>query len=310
MINLIGALTADLILAQVNDRPDFGEEHMVQDMTIRPGALANIIFPLAKLGVKQNVISLLGKDDFGDKIYQEIHPLIVDNITRSDIPTALSVSVVNNKAERYFVTYGGNLFHFTKEVMDGVVEFEKAKATMFYGYFLIPNFGVEATVDCLKRAKSCGQLTFFDANSAIDGWSEKTRKEIFSLLPYVDYFMPNEEELLHLTRLDSVDEAVMVLLAYGAKQIVIKRGSKGASLYKGKEVFHHEGYPAVAYDTTGAGDSFNAGFIYKLLNGVENYQEALAFANALASTVVSRKHDRYPKIHEIEEKLNTLNGSK
>src|SRR4051794_29668705 len=109
MINLIGCLTADLILAQVTDRPDFGEEHLVDNMIIRPGALANTIFPLAKLGVKQNVISSLGKDEFGEKIYQELQPLIKDGITRTDIPTALSVSVVNHVGSRFFVTYSGNL---------------------------------------------------------------------------------------------------------------------------------------------------------------------------------------------------------
>jgi sugar/nucleoside kinase (ribokinase family) len=304
MINLIGCLTADLILAQVNERPDFGEEHMVDDMVIRPGALANTIFPLAQLGVKQNVISLLGKDEFGEKIYQEIQPLIIDGITRTDIPTALSVSVVNNVGSRYFVTYSGNLYNFTKEVVEKAPGFELARATLFYGYFLLPKFGVEATIDCLKRARSYGQITFFEANSAIDGWSEKSRQEIMSLLPYIDYFMPNDEEILHLTGLEDVEESINLLMAMGAKQIVVKRGDKGASLYKGHEAFHHEGFPAVAYDTTGAGDSFNAGFIYKLLQG-GNYQESLEFGNALASIVVSRKENRYPTFQEIEERIHT-----
>ncbi|MEH6907160.1 carbohydrate kinase family protein [Neobacillus drentensis] len=302
MINLIGCLTADLILAQVQDRPDFGEEHMVDEMFIRPGALANIIFPLAKLGVQQNVISSLGKDEFGEKIYQELKPLINDGISRTDIPTALSVSVVNTVGSRYFVTYGGNLLQFTKEIVDRAPVFEQARATMFYGYFLIPNFGVEATADCLKRARSSGQITFFDANSAIDGWSEKSRQEILSLLPYIDYFLPNDEELLHLTGLDNIDDAIKLLMEKGAKSIVVKRGSKGASLFKGNEVYHHEGYPTTAYDTTGAGDSFNAGFIYKLLQG-GNYQESLQFGNALASIVVSRKENRYPTLQEAEERM-------
>jgi sugar/nucleoside kinase (ribokinase family) len=302
MINLVGCLTADLILAQVKDRPDFGEEHMVDDMATRPGALANLIFPLAQLGVKQNVISTLGKDEFGEKIYQELKPLIVDGIQRTEIPTALSVSVVNTEGSRYFVTYSGNLYDFTKEVVDQAANFGQARATMFYGYFLMPKFGVEATEECLRRARSFGQITFFDANSAIDGWSEKSRQEILSLLPYIDYFMPNEEELLHLTGLNDVGQAVGALMSKGAKQLVVKRGSKGASLYKGNEEIHHDGFPAVAYDTTGAGDSFNAGFIYKLMQG-GTYLESLAFGNSLASIVVTRKENRYPTIEEIEKKF-------
>jgi sugar/nucleoside kinase (ribokinase family) len=307
MINLIGCLTADLILAQVKDRPDFGEEHMVDDMIIRPGALANTIFPLAKLGVKQNVISLLGKDEFGDKIYQELQPLIVDNIIRTEVPTPLSVSVVNDVGSRYFVTYSGNLYQVKKEIVDQAAEFEGAKATMFYGYFLIPEFGVEGTKECLERAKLDGQLTFFEANSAIDGWSEKSRQEIYALLPYIDYFMPNDEEIIQLTGAESIEEAVSLLFTKGAKNIVVKQGSKGASLYTMGQEYHHPGYPAVAYDTTGAGDSFNAGFMYKLLQE-DTITNALAFGNALASIVVSRKENRYPSIEEIEQRLG-LEGS-
>lgn len=303
MINLIGLLTADLILAQVQDRPNFGEEHLVDDMIIRPGALANVIFPLAQLGAKQNVISLLGKDEFGEKIYKEIQPLVIDNITRTDVPNALSVSVVDHVGSRYFVTYSGNLYEFTSDIVENTTEFERAKATLFYGYFLLPKFGVEATARCLTRAKANEQITFFEANSAIDGWSEKSCQEIFSLLPLIDYFMPNVEELFQLTGANNMEESINILLSKGAKNIVVKQGSKGATFFSEDETLHHGGYPAIAYDTTGAGDSFNAGFIYKLMQG-GNHIDALAFGNALASIVVSRKENRYPTMNEIEERMN------
>jgi sugar/nucleoside kinase (ribokinase family) len=110
MINLIGNLNADLILAHVKERPNFSEEHMVDHMMFRPGGLANLIYPLVKLGVKPRVIATLGKDDFGEKIYQEMLPMMEDGITRTETPTAISVGVVNQTGSRYFVTFSGNLY--------------------------------------------------------------------------------------------------------------------------------------------------------------------------------------------------------
>ncbi|HZG76631.1 MAG TPA: carbohydrate kinase family protein, partial [Paenibacillus sp.] len=260
MINLVGILTADLILAQVKERPDFGEEHMVDHMIMRPGALANTMFPLAKLGVKLNVFSQLGTDEFGEKIHEELAPLIENALLRTETPTVLSVSVVKDDGARYFVTYSGNAYEFTKEVVDELPAYGEAKAMLLYGYFLAPKFGPEGAIACLRQAKADGQLTFFDANSAIDGWSEKSREEIYSFLPYIDYFMPNDEELLKLTGLASEEDAVAELFRRGAAVVVVKQGARGATAFTRDGRVSHPGFPVVAYDTTGAGDSFNAGF--------------------------------------------------
>lgn len=306
MINLVGNLNADLILAQVKERPDFGEEHLVDNMILRPGGIANLIFPLAKLGVKPRVIATVGMDDYGQKIYDEMLPLMEDGITRTKTPTAVSVAIVKDDGARYFVTYRGNFDEFTKETIVKVPHFEDAKATLFYGYFLLPKMGVDGAKECLVRAQKAGQLTFFDANSAIDGWSEKSRQDIMALLPYVDYFMPNDDELFYLTGIQDMEEAVEYLLLHGAKNIVIKRGKEGASFYSKAQSIHQKGYPVKAFDTTGAGDSFNAGFIYSIVQQ-RDIQQSLLFGNALASFVVSRKEDRYPTLEEIENRVCILN---
>lgn len=308
MINLVGNLNADLILAQIKKRPDFGEEFLVDDMILRPGGVANLIFPLAKLGVKPRVIATVGYDDYGQKIYDEMLPLMEDGITRTEIPTAVSVAIVKEDGARYFVTYRGNFDHFTKETIEKVTQFEEAKATLFYGYFLLPKMGVDGAKECLIRARNAGQLTFFDANSAIDGWSEKSKQDIMELLPYIDYFMPNDDELVYLTGMQDMEEAVQYLFLNGATNIVVKRGKEGASFYSQNQTIHQKGFPVKAFDTTGAGDSFNAGFIYSIVQN-QDIQQSLVFGNALASFVVSRKEDRYPTLEEIEERVCVLNNS-
>lgn len=304
MINLIGNLNVDLILAQVEQRPEFGEEHLVDNMHLRPGALANVIYPLAKLGEKPRVIATLGKDEFGDLIFKEMEPLMENRVIRTETPTAVSVAVVNEEGSRYFVTYSGNFYDFTSDIIDRAEDLEQADATLFYGYFLLPSMGVKGAKKALRRAKAANQLTFFDANSAIDGWSEKSKNEIIELLPEIDFFMPNDEELCHLTGLSSIENSIDLLKARGAKTIIVKQGSNGATAYTDNIIVHHPGFPATAFDTTGAGDGFNAGFMYAILKGY-TIEKCLEFGNALASTVVARKEDRYPTLKEIEDKIHS-----
>ncbi|MEB3103561.1 carbohydrate kinase family protein [Ferviditalea candida] len=307
MINLIGNLNAELILAQVKDRPDFGQEHLVDHLMFRPGGIANMVYPLSRLGVKPRVIATLGKDQYGKQIYDDMKPLIEDGIMFTDRSTALSVGIVNQTGSRYFVTYSGDLYDFTKETVKRVKHFEQAKLSFYYGYFLLPNFTSEDALDCLKKSKELGQITMFDANSDINGWQPETRREIIDLLPNIDYFMPNNEELLHLTGESEIDKAAEILLTHGARNIVVKQGENGAALYSLNSKIHHTGFPTKAFDTTGAGDSFNAGFAYSLLQGAD-HREALAFGNALASIVVSRKEERFPTVDEINVKLKAGSG--
>lgn len=295
-------------MAHVKHRPNFGEEHIVNHLLVRPGGLANMIYPLFKLGIKPRVAATLGSDEFGDAIYQEIRPMMEDGIIRTSSKTALSLGVVHESGNRYFITYQGHLEDFTLGTLQSVKNLDQAKASFFYGYFLLPNFGFEGTLVSLRQAKEWGQVTFFDANSDTEGWGDKQRSEIFNLLPYIDYVMPNDEEALQLTQTSEVEEAANLLLDKGAKCVVITQGSGGATAFTSQERIHHPGFPTEAFDTTGAGDSFNAGFLYARLQG-HSLERSLTFANALASIVVSRKENRYPSLQEIESQMmNVVNS--
>ncbi|MCD6117464.1 carbohydrate kinase family protein, partial [bacterium] len=106
--------------------------------------------------------------------------------------------------------------------------------------------------------------TSFDAQ-----WdpAEQWEMDIENILPYVDLFFPNEQELLHLTKQSSITEAISSL-GKNANAVIVKMGNKGSiSWYKGEIVkiaaFKNEN----VVDAIGAGDSFNAGFIYQFLQG-------------------------------------------
>ena len=114
----------------------------------------------------------------------------------------------------------------------------------------------------------------------------ETVRDISAALQYVDYLFPNAEEAMFLTGKNTAEEAAECLREAGVKHVVIKCGQRGCYL-RGEE--ESEWVPAVSgvecVDTTGAGDSFSAGFIYALAAG-KGFRECAEFANECGARAV------------------------
>lgn len=96
----------------------------------------------------------------------------------------------------------------------------------------------------------------------------------------LDYFLPNEEESCMLTGETDAAEAAEALFRAGVKHVVIKCGGRGCLIWDEKGM---ERLPALenvrCVDTTGAGDSFTAGFLFRLAQGA-SFRECARFAAA------------------------------
>jgi sugar/nucleoside kinase (ribokinase family) len=135
---------------------------------------------------------------------------------------------------------------------------------------LQPRFG-----EILRQAKTLGLTTSFDPNSdPSDRWNSK----INSVLKYTDVLFVNEREATKLTKSKTTPVALKTL---GAKVpcVVVKRGAKGAIAIQENELFTDSGFRVKALDTTGAGDSFDAGFLSAYLTK-QPPAECLRFGNA------------------------------
>lgn len=105
-------------------------------------------------------------------------------------------------------------------------------------------------------------------------------------LSYIDFFLANEDEAAMLTDCRDPFENANRIVSSGAGCAVIKRGKNGCIIRKQEETFEIPAYPGCkVVDTTGAGDSFAAGFLYGLSRGF-SVQDCGRFACAVASCVV------------------------
>ncbi|MCL2172947.1 MAG: carbohydrate kinase family protein [Nitrososphaerota archaeon] len=100
-------------------------------------------------------------------------------------------------------------------------------------------------------------------------------------------FMPNNLELEQLTGEKDYRKGADTILEMGVKIVAVKLGAKGCYVTDGQEQVTIDAFPVKVLDTTGAGDAFDAGFLYGLLDNKNNLYECGRLGNFVASKSVT-----------------------
>ncbi len=282
---VVGELNVDLILDRIEKFPEIGKEVLAREMTLTLGSSSAIFASnISSLGASTTYIGKIGKDQFGQLILDSLQKGRVD-ISMIKVDPQLSTGatvVLNAEEDRANVTYPGAMEHLSeKDVSDE--DLKKARHLHFSSYFLQPGMW-NGLGNLFRRAKDLGLTTSFDMQ-----WdpAEKWELDIEGVLPYVDVFLPNETELMLLAGKDNLKDAIASIKKH-TNVLVIKRGNKGSWVHFENQITD---LPAFlnknVVDAIGAGDSFNAGFIYKFINGNEiaKCQEFGNLTGAMNTTV-------------------------
>jgi len=281
---VVGELNVDLILNGIESFPEIGKEKIADKMNLTLGSSSAIFASnLCALGAKVAFLGKVGNDSFGDMVIASLDDNGVSTefiITDPGVSTGATI-ILNFSEDRAMVTYPGAMN--TLIINDVSIEkLSTAKHLHFSSYYLQP--GIKNDVGKLFRlAKKAGLTTSFDMQ-----WdpAEKWDLDYKDVLPCADIFLPNESELLNLASETNTADALKKLSSY-ARTIAVKMGSKGSLLYTdGKSTFKNSFLNQDVVDAIGAGDSFNAGFIYRYINGAElsDCQEMGNLAGAINTT--------------------------
>jgi len=273
---VVGELNVDLILNRIDGFPEVGKEKLAGDMTLTLGSSSAICASnLSSLGSKVSFLGKIGKDIFGD--------LVLESLTASQVQTDLIIRnqssktgatiVLNYDEDRAMITHTGAMETLTiTDIKPDKIK--RARHLHFSSYFL--QAGMRADIVKLFRmAKTSGLTTSFDAQWDPD---EKWDLDLQAVLPFVDIFLPNQLELLHLTGQPDLTSALSSVKT-SANVIVVKMGNEGSLLVFNDQQIHKPAFlNKKVVDAIGAGDSFNAGFIHKFLQGAA-LAECQEFAN-------------------------------
>lgn len=273
---VVGELNVDLILDKIEKFPEVGKEVIARKMTLTLGSSSAIFASnIASLGARVGFIGKIGNDKFGEVVLESLQKKKVDiSMIKIDkyIGTGATV-VLNVDEDRANTTYPGAMDYLTINDINEL-DIEKARHLHFSSYFLQP--GMWGSLgELFRKAKKLGLTTSFDMQ-----WDPKETWEldIADVLPNVDVFLPNEKEIMFLTGKDNLDEAINAIKAY-TKILIVKRGNKGSLVhYNGQLINLPPFLNSQVVDSIGAGDSFNAGYIYKFING-HSVEECQKFGN-------------------------------
>jgi sugar/nucleoside kinase (ribokinase family) len=230
---------------------------------------------IAKLGYNVTFVSQVGRDYFGDFCIRALKQAGIStrHVRRTaDEKTGVTIAL-SARRDRALVTYSGAVATFTSDHLSEALmkQHDHLHLTSYYLQdALRPSFP-----DLLGRAKRLGLTTSFDPNSDP---SDKWNRDIGGILKYTDVLFVNERESLKLTRSTTATTALKTLGAQ-VNCAVIKRGRRGAIATRNGETFTGPGFKVTAVDTTGAGDSFDAGFVSAYLRNAP-IAECLQVGNA------------------------------
>ena len=279
---VIGDINPDLMMIDYNRIPSPGEETHASAAELALGGGAAICASgLSNLGMKVAIYGYVGNDTLGQLMTAELEKAGIETgfvTTTSHVGTGISVAFTN-KAERAFMTFdGANGLLDVENVPDEVL----CSARHIHVLCYAPDKHTKY-LSFFRRVRSLNRTVSFDLGyDDTEEWSAK----VLDLAKIVDIFMPNDKEAMRYTRTGTPDAALRILSEIG-NTVVIKRGKDGSIGSRNSVVERAEAFKVTSVDTTGAGDSFNSGFIYGWLNG-NSLKECLLIGNAMGASSVQK----------------------
>lgn len=257
-----GEINPDLIL-RGNIEPEFGQvEKLVESAELTIGS-SSAIFACgaARLGLKVGFIGMCGDDVFGRFMQDEMQKRGVDTsniIIRPGRSTGLSV-ILNRSYDRAILTFPGLISALqASDIPDALLQ--QARHLHVASYFLQERLQRDLPA-LFQRAHSAGLTTSLDTNYDPSGrWAG-----FDELLPATDIFLPNEIEALSIAHSEDIEVAARQL-AKEASLVVVKLGAAGALACQQASMIRAASISVDARDAIGAGDTFDAGFVFGYLN--------------------------------------------
>ena len=260
----IGDVMLDVVVA-LQALINYGEDTPSKITTHSGGAAGNVASWIAHTGTGASIVARIGNDSAGAAITSEFESLGVDHSTlkKTSDATGVVVILVDKSGERtMFPETGANSGLILADMPD-LGGFDAAYVS---GYALLNPRSRAGVLDMIAAIKSAGLPIFYDTVT-VGAMKEVDRALIHSWLPHMDYVLPNEEEALYLANSENIDSALEKLLEL-CPAVIIKRGSAGAiAQVRGDTRIDVDAVKIAVADTTGAGDSFAAGFIATKISG-------------------------------------------
>jgi sugar/nucleoside kinase (ribokinase family) len=276
-----GEVALDIILAGVDKVPRrwsiLGTARAA--CAVSAGTAGYVAQCFAELGGRVSIVGKIGNDNVGrlvldgfDHCAVSTKELIIDREAETEISTVILYEDGNKSS------VVSNILPLRPD------EFSKGgltngRAFHFAGYLLYPNLWGKDAVSLFKMAKNEGLLVSADPQmSATGDWSQPFQ----GILEHLDVLLLDEEEAKKISQRKRVNDAIERLLRNGPRIVAVKSGRKGCTVGYGDRIRTIRAYKVKNVSTIGAGDAFDAAFIYGSLQNW-SVEKTACFANVIAA---------------------------
>jgi ribokinase len=287
---VIGNANLDIVMGPLENWPERGTEAFLPKSDFRiGGSAANTALALRRLNVTSGLVGGCGTDAAG-AILMAAFADPLDRIIRFPTATGVSVGVLFPDAERSFLSNPGHLAEMSLDhVLAALADWPLDGAiALVSGAFALPASlaGQGALLDHLRIM---GAQVAIDPGWPDGGWTAQVRRQVAVWAARADHVLLNDKELAGLSGCDQ-PQAGLAWLADRcgpATTLVAKAGAQGCFARQGAQTAHALAQPLAVFDTVGAGDAFNAGYLAAIARG-DDLRAALCAGNAIAGQVVAQ----------------------
>ena len=267
---VLGDYCYDLIFTDLPSLPVLGSERVAGGLTLIPGGAYNTAVAMHRLGMKVGWAADFGEDAFSRFVLEHLRDEQLEDslFVHHARPLRRVTVALSFPADRAFVAFYDPPPSFPAAIKALAVAHASAVYVegLYVGHFMEP---------ALRMVRAKGMKIIMDGNTS----EEMSLKDpaVAKVLKAVDVFLPNAQEACHLAGVGEVEEATLILAKH-CSLAVVKDGGRGAFSAVDGRLLHVPALPVNAVETTGAGDTFNAGFTCAWLEG-RPLEECLRWGN-------------------------------
>ena len=293
LLTIIGDVGIDLVMGPIDQWPTIGTESLMNRSELRAGGSGgNTALAASYIGAESRLVSAVGNDALGVWLKEQFSSLNAA-LCACSAPTSISVGFIHPCGERTFFTTRGHLETFAYEHVRPLLHPTPSAGSivMLCGAFLTPALR-KSYPRLIGELAEHGYEVALDTGWPPDGWTDALRAEVAGWLTKCDHVLLNELEVVSLADrpdLDSAIPCVVSMLKPGAT-LIVKTGERGAVGIQQGLRLEFGAEKLTVFDTIGAGDSFNAGYLLSRLNGGDLARSVEAGCQAPGSIIT-----RFPR---------------
>ncbi|MEW6685602.1 MAG: PfkB family carbohydrate kinase [Candidatus Edwardsbacteria bacterium] len=273
------------------------------DGRVLSGCSTNACLALAKLGEETTLVGSIGKD-YEEKFLKDLRRYNIKSFVTSSPQTGGFTLIYPPEGERQLSVLG---------VADEITEIPENFLEADYVFFgsILQETSKQLFQETKKKSRA---KLFLDPQGILRKINDgkilhECPPDIEEIVSLFDIVKPNEYEAEVITGINARKDAYSVVKkihSWGCKIAIVTLAELGSVIYDGNKFYDIPAYPTKAIDSTGAGDTYAAGFIFESLRS-DNLQEIGCFASAVASIMVENTGPDFPlSLTEVERRSETL----